>query len=59
MNLCYCDESGTGNEAIAVMAGIVVDAGRMHLTKAWVEIPRVTRVDGPGWRHPTRSRPSG
>lgn len=33
MNLCYCDESGTGNEPIAVMTGIVVDAGRMHLTK--------------------------
>ena len=33
VNLCYCDESGTGNEPIAVMTGIVVDAGRMHLTK--------------------------
>lgn len=33
MNLCYCDESGTGSEPIATMAGIVVDAGRMHLTK--------------------------
>ena len=39
MNLCYCDESGTGNEPIATMVGIVVDAGRMHLTKAhWAEL---------------------
>ncbi len=34
MKLCYCDESGTGEEPIAVMAGILVDAQRMHLTKA-------------------------
>ena len=33
VNLCYCDESGTGEEPIAVMTGIVVDASRMHLTK--------------------------
>jgi hypothetical protein len=33
VNLCYCDESGTGSEPIAVMTGIVVDASRMHLTK--------------------------
>lgn len=33
MNLCYCDESGTGDEPIAVMVGIVVDAHRMHITK--------------------------
>lgn len=33
MNLCYCDESGTGNEPIAVMVGIVVDIQRMHITK--------------------------
>jgi hypothetical protein len=33
VNLCYCDESGTGNEPIAVMTGIVVDASRMHVTK--------------------------
>lgn len=33
MNFCYSDESGTGNEPIATMAGIIVDAGRMHLTK--------------------------
>jgi hypothetical protein len=33
VNVCYCDESGTGNEPIAVMTGILVDAGRMHRTK--------------------------
>lgn len=33
MKLCYCDESGTGDEPIAVMVGIVVDAKRMHVTK--------------------------
>lgn len=33
MNLCYCDESGTGDEPVAVMTGIVVDAARMHVTK--------------------------
>jgi len=39
VNLCYCDESGTGNEPIAVMTGIVVDASRMHLTKQhWAEL---------------------
>jgi hypothetical protein len=39
VNLCYCDESGTGEEPIATMVGIVVDAARMHLTKAdWLEL---------------------
>jgi len=33
MKFCYCDESGTGDEPIAVMVGVVVDADRMHLTK--------------------------
>jgi hypothetical protein len=33
MKFCYCDESGTGTEPIAVMVGVVVDANRMHLTK--------------------------
>jgi hypothetical protein len=33
MKLCYCDESGTGDEPIAVMVGIIVDAQRMHVTK--------------------------
>jgi hypothetical protein len=34
MKLCYCDESGTGNEPIATMVGIMVDANRMHVTKS-------------------------
>jgi hypothetical protein len=39
MKFCYCDESGTGDEPIAVMVGIVVDAQRMHLTKQdWTEL---------------------
>jgi hypothetical protein len=33
MKVCYCDESGTGNEPIAVMVGVVVDSQRMHVTK--------------------------
>ena len=33
MKFCYCDESGTGDEPIAVMVGVVVDASRMHVTK--------------------------
>jgi len=33
VNVCYCDESGTGSEPVATMAGIVVDASRMHRTK--------------------------
>lgn len=39
MKICYCDESGLGDEPIAVMAGIVVDAQRMHVTKDyWYEL---------------------
>jgi hypothetical protein len=39
MKLCYCDESGTGDEPIATMVGIVVDASRMHLTKThWQDL---------------------
>jgi hypothetical protein len=33
MKFCYFDESGMGEEAYLVMAGIIVDASRMHLTK--------------------------
>jgi hypothetical protein len=33
MKLCYCDETGIGNEPIAVMVGVVVDSQRMHITK--------------------------
>ncbi|MGD9160123.1 MAG: DUF3800 domain-containing protein [Desulfobacteraceae bacterium] len=34
MKFCYLDESGMGDEAILIMAGIIVDAQRMHQTKA-------------------------
>ncbi|MDZ7695909.1 MAG: DUF3800 domain-containing protein [Deltaproteobacteria bacterium] len=36
MKFCYFDESGMGSEPYLVVAGIVVDASRMHVTKdAW------------------------
>jgi len=36
MKFCYFDESGMGNEPYLVVAGIIVDAQRMHVTKdAW------------------------
>lgn len=39
MKLCYCDESGTGDEPFVVMVGVIVDSQRMHVTKAdWVEL---------------------
>lgn len=39
MKFCYLDESGTGDQAVAVMVGVVVDATRMHLTKDhWSEL---------------------
>lgn len=39
MKLCYCDESGTGDEPIAVMVGLIADAQRMHVTKGnWQEL---------------------
>ena len=34
MKFCYCDESGTGDEPVAVMVSVIVDAQRMHKTKA-------------------------
>ncbi len=48
MKLCYCDESGTGDEPIATMVGVVVDASRMHLTKNdWQELlDTLTRAVG-------------
>ncbi|MEA3360530.1 MAG: DUF3800 domain-containing protein [Thermodesulfobacteriota bacterium] len=33
MKFCYLDESGMGSEPILVMAGIIVDAQQMHVTK--------------------------
>lgn len=39
MKFCYLDESGTGNEPYAVMAGVIVDAQRMQVTKKqWAEL---------------------
>jgi hypothetical protein len=39
MKACYCDESGTGAEPIAVMVGVIIDAQRMHVTKNnWKEL---------------------
>ena len=48
MKLCYCDESGTGDEPIAVMVGIIVDAQRMHVTKEhWQDLlTSLSRVVG-------------
>jgi hypothetical protein len=34
MKFCYCDESGTGGEPFGVMAAILVDSQRMHVTKS-------------------------
>lgn len=37
MKFCYFDESGMGSEPYLVVAGIIVDSQRMHVTKdAWV-----------------------
>ncbi len=33
MKFYYLDETGTGDEPYAVMAGVIVDANRMHITK--------------------------
>lgn len=48
MKLCYCDESGTGDEPIAVMVGVIVDSHRMHVTKdEWSELlESLSRVVG-------------
>lgn len=38
MKFCYLDESGMGEEPFATMAGVIVDAARMGVTKAdWVD----------------------
>ena len=38
MKFCYVDESGSQNDRFLVMAGIIVDATRMHVTKGiWVD----------------------
>jgi len=41
MKFCYCDESGTGDEPVATMVGVVADGHRMHLTKEdWATLLR-------------------
>jgi hypothetical protein len=38
MKFCYFDESGMGGEPYLVVAGVIADATRMHVTKdAWAE----------------------
>lgn len=48
VKVCYCDESGIGEEPIAVMVGVIVDAKRMHLTKAeWGDLlKRLSQLAG-------------
>lgn len=42
MKFCYFDESGMGSEPYLVVAGIIVDTYRMHITKnAWSEFLEV------------------
>ena len=48
MKFCYLDESGTGSEPILVVAGIIANALRMHITKeAWsgvlTELSKITK----------------
>ena len=39
MKFCYVDESGKGSERVLVLAGIIADAHRMHVTKSdWIGI---------------------
>ena len=39
MKFCYVDESGKGDEPVLVLAGIIADAHRMHVTKSdWLGI---------------------
>jgi hypothetical protein len=39
MKVCYLDESGTGQEPVAVVAGVIVDSQRMHITKEhWADL---------------------
>jgi len=48
MKFCYADESGMGSEPFLVMAGIVVDAQRMQVTKDdWADLlERLSAVCG-------------
>jgi len=48
VKFCYVDESGHGAEPLIVLAGVVVDAQRMHVTKDdWDELIReLTEISG-------------
>ena len=48
MKFCYLDESGTGEEPIAVMAGVITDATRMRVTKThWANLlQRLSEIIG-------------
>jgi len=48
MKVCYADESGTGDEPVATMVGIVVDSQRMHVTKEnWQDLlAHLSRIVG-------------
>jgi len=48
VKFCYFDESGMGEEPYLVMAGLVADAARMHITKDdWAELlETLTRAVG-------------
>lgn len=50
MKFCYFDESGMGGEPYLVVAGIIVDAARMHVTKdAWAEfLEYLSKIAGRG-----------
>lgn len=57
MKFCYVDESGYGDEPVLVLAGVVVDASRMHITKdAWEGLLKVLseRVERPVAEFKTR-----
>lgn len=42
VNFCYIDESGTGEEPIATMVGVLVDSGRMRSTKQdWADLLQI------------------
>lgn len=48
MKFCYADESGHGSEPVIVLAGVIVDAQRMHVTKEdWDDLIRdLTEISG-------------
>ena len=53
MKFCYVDESGKGSEPVLVLAGIIADAHRMHVTKSdWLGILKSYRATSKDlWRN--------